>query len=274
MLLTEGVVLGHHVSSEGIKFDPTKIEVIIILPPPKTPKEVRRFLGHVGYYRRFIENFTNISAPMFGLLIKDVDFVWNEQCQTAIETLKAKLSMALVLRGPNWNLPFHISTDSSDTAIRGVLGKKEDQHSYSIYFISKNLSPAELNYTITQKEFLAVVHAINKFHHYITIYEVFVHTYHYSIRFLMNKPITNGRVTRWLLLLQEFNITVLDRPGKYNVVAHFVFRIKNEDDDIHVDDSFPDEHLFSLSVNTPWFADMEKYMDTRKLLSHLSPHEK
>jgi hypothetical protein len=90
----------------------------------------------------------------------------------------------------------------------------------------------------------------------------------------MNKPITNGRVTRWLLLLQEFNITVLDRPGKYNVVAHFVFRIKNEDDDIHVDDSFPDEHLFSLSVNTPWFADMENYMDTRKLLSHLSPHEK
>jgi hypothetical protein len=97
-------VLGHHVSSKGIKVDPTKIEVIIILPPPKTPKEVRRFIGHVGYYRRFIENFTNISAPMFGLLIKDVDFVWTEQCQTAIETLKAKLSMALVLeeRGPTF----------------------------------------------------------------------------------------------------------------------------------------------------------------------------
>jgi hypothetical protein len=147
---------------------------------------------------------------MFGLLIKDVDFLWTEQCQTAFETLKAKLSVAPVLRGPNWALPFHISIDASDTAIGGVLGKKEDQQSYAIYFVSKNLSPTELNYTVTEKEFLAVVHAINKFHHYITGYEVFVHTDHSSIRFLMNKPITNGRVTRWLLLLQEFNIIVLD----------------------------------------------------------------
>jgi hypothetical protein len=78
MLLTKGVVLGHNVSSKGIKVDPAKIEVIIKLPPPKTQKEVRSFLGHVRYYRRFIENFTKIVAPMFGLLIKDVDFVWTE----------------------------------------------------------------------------------------------------------------------------------------------------------------------------------------------------
>jgi hypothetical protein len=80
MLLTEGVVLGHHVSFEGMKVDPANIEVILRLPPPKTQKEVRIFLGHAGYYRRFIENFTKIVAPMFGLLIKDVDFVWTKQC--------------------------------------------------------------------------------------------------------------------------------------------------------------------------------------------------
>jgi hypothetical protein len=91
----------------------------------------------------------------------------------------------------------------------------------------------------------------------------------------MNKPITNGRVTRWLLLLQEFNINVLDRLGKDNVVTDFLSRIKNEDDDdIPIDDSFPDEHIFSLSVNTPWFVDMVTYLATRKLPSHLSPHEK
>jgi hypothetical protein len=140
--------------------------------------------------------------------------------------------------------------------------------------VSKNLSPVELNYIVTEKEFLAVVHAINKFHHYIRVYEVFVHTYHSAIGFLMNKPITNGRVTRWLLLLQEFNITVLDRPGKEKLVADFLSRIKNEDDDIPIDDSFPYEHFFSLSVNTPWFADMANYLATRKLPSHLSPHEK
>ena len=124
MLLIEGVVLGHHVSSEGIKVDPAKIEVIVRLPPPKTHKEVRIFLGHARYYRRFIENFTKIVAPMFGLLIKDVDFVWTKQCQTAFETMKDKLFVAPVLRGANWDLPFHISTDASDTAIGGVLGHK------------------------------------------------------------------------------------------------------------------------------------------------------
>jgi hypothetical protein len=106
-----------------------------------------------------------------------------------------------------------------------------------------------LNYIVTEKEFLAVVHVINKFCHYIIGYEVFVHTDHSTIRFLMNKPIANGQVTRCPLLLQEFNITVLDRPGKDNVVDDFISRIKNEDDDIPVYDSFPDEHICSLSVN-------------------------
>ena len=74
MLLTEGIVLGHHVSSQGIKVDPAKIEVIVGLPSPKTQKEVRSFFGHAGYYRRFIENFTKIAAPMFKLLTKDSEF--------------------------------------------------------------------------------------------------------------------------------------------------------------------------------------------------------
>ena len=84
------------------------------------------------------------------------------------------------------------------------------------------MSPAKLNYTVTKKEFLEIVHAINKFCHYIIGYEVFVHTEHSAIRFLMNKPITDGRVIRWLLLLQEFNITMFDRPGKDNVVDEFL----------------------------------------------------
>jgi hypothetical protein len=180
---------------------------------------VRSFLGHVGYYRRFIENFTKIVAPMFGLLIKDVDFLWTEQCQAAFETLKAKLFVAPVLRGANWALPFHISIDASDTAIGGLLGQKEDHQSYAIYFARKNLSPTELKYMVTEKEFLVVVHAINMLCHYITGYKLFLHTDHSTIIFLMNKTITNGRLTRWLLLLQEFNITIIDRPGKENLVV-------------------------------------------------------
>ena len=149
MLLTEGIVLGSHVSSQGIKVDPDKIEVIVSLPSPKTKKELRIFLGHVVYYLRFIENFTKIVAPMFKLLTKDVEFQWNESCQSAFKVLKDKLSVAPILRGLEWSLPFHISTNASDTAIGGVLGQKEDQAYYAIYFVSKNLAPSKLNYTVT-----------------------------------------------------------------------------------------------------------------------------
>ena len=90
-------------------------------------------------------------------------FSWNENCQQAFELLKKKLSTAPVLRGPNWSLPFHVFTDASDTAIGASLGQKEESFNYAIYFISKNLTPAELNYTVTEKEMLAIIHSVNKF---------------------------------------------------------------------------------------------------------------
>lgn len=154
------------------------------------------------------------------------------------------------------------------------MGQKEKQLFYAIYFISKNLTPAELNYTVTEKEFLAVIYAIKKFRHYITGYEIFVHTDYSAIRFLLNKPITNGRVTRWLSLLQEFNITIIDKPGKENLVADFLSRINIGSDALPINDDFPDEHIFAVSTHAPWFVDIANYLATGKLPSHLSPHLK
>ena len=145
----EGIVLGHHVSSQGIKVDPVKIELIVGLPSPKNQKEVRSFLGHAGYYHHFIENFTKIVAPIFKLLSKDAKFQWTKSCQNDFEILKDKLLVAPILRVPDWSLPFHISTNSSDMTIGGVLSQKEGQAPYAIYFISKNLTPSEINYTVT-----------------------------------------------------------------------------------------------------------------------------
>jgi hypothetical protein len=118
------------------------------------------------------------------------------------------------------------------------------------------------------------MHAINKFRHYITGYETFIHTDHYVIKFLMNKPITNGRITRWLLLLQEFNITIVDRPGKENLVADFLSRIHNNDENTPIDDSFPNKYLFVVSTNIMWFADIANYLAMGKLPQHLSPRER
>jgi hypothetical protein len=123
------------------------------------------------------------------------------------------------------------------------------------------------------KEFLAVIYAINKFRHYITGYSTFFHADHSAIKYLMNKPITNARVTRWLLLLQEFDITIVDRPGKENVVADFLSRLTPEDD-TPVDDSFLDEYLFAVSTHSPWYADIANYLVAGKLPPHLSHQEK
>ena len=90
----------------------------------------------------------------------------------------------------------------------------------------------------------------------------------------MNKPITNGRITRWLLLLQEFNITIVDRPGKENMVANFLSRINHGGEMKLVNDDFLDEHLFSISVKTPWFADLANYLTTRNMPQHLTSREK
>ena len=108
---------------------------------------------------------------------------------------------APILGGPNWSLPFHISSNASDLAIGAALGQEENKKSYAIYYISKKFSSAELKYTVIEKEFLAKIFAINKFRHYITGYEVFVHTDHSTIKYLMKKPLKSGRLTRWLLLL-------------------------------------------------------------------------
>ena len=122
MLLTKCIVLGHHVSSQGIKVYLAKIEVIVSLPSPKTQNEVRIFLGHVGDYRCFIENFTKIVAPLFKMLMKDIEFQWNESCQSDFEVLKDKILVAPILRGHDLSLPFRISTGASNIAIGGVLG--------------------------------------------------------------------------------------------------------------------------------------------------------
>jgi hypothetical protein len=236
MMMNEGIVLGHHLSSRGIEVDKDKIKIITLLPTPLKPKDVRRFLGHARYYRRFIKDFSKIASPLFTLLSKDVDYCWTLNCQQDFETIKEKLSTAPVLQGPNWALPFHIHTDASDKVVGAVLGQNEDNKPYAIYFISKNMVGAEINYIVTEKELLAVVHALNKFRHYVTGYKVFVHTDHVSIRYLMNKPDINGRMIRWFLLLQQFDLTILDKPGKKNVVADFLSRLTSPNEEGMIDD--------------------------------------
>ncbi|GJW26836.1 reverse transcriptase domain-containing protein [Tanacetum coccineum] len=119
--VTEGIVLGHKVSGASLEVDKAKIDVISKLPPPTNIKGIRSFLGHAGFYRRFIKDFSKIARPLTKLHEKDTPFEFNDECHKAFTSLKEKLTCTLVIVSPNWNLPFKLMCDASDFAVGAVL---------------------------------------------------------------------------------------------------------------------------------------------------------
>nr|GFB15817.1 reverse transcriptase domain-containing protein [Tanacetum cinerariifolium] len=156
-MVKEGIVLGHKISKNRIEVDKAKVDVITKLPHPTTVKGVRSFLGHAGFYRRFIKDFSKISRPMTHILEKDTPFIFSEDCIKAFQTLKQKLTEAPILIAPNWDLPFELMCDASDFTIGAVLGQRYEKHFWAIHYASKTLTEAESNYTTTEKEMLAVM---------------------------------------------------------------------------------------------------------------------
>ncbi|GJX10418.1 reverse transcriptase domain-containing protein [Tanacetum coccineum] len=212
-MVKEGIVLGHKVSSAGLEVDKAKINVISKLPPPTNIKGVRSFLGHAGFYRHFIKDFSKIARPITKLLKKDTPFEFNDECQKAFESLKEKLTCAPVIVSPNWNLPFELMCDASDFVVGVVLGQKDGKNFHPIYFASKTLNSAQQKYTITEKELMAVVFAFDKFRSYLILSKTIVHTDHSALRHLFKKQDAKPRLIRWILLLQEFDIEIKDRKG-------------------------------------------------------------
>ena len=186
-MVTTSIVLGHIISSEGIEVDKSKIELIANLPTPKTVKEIRSFLGHAGFYRRFIKDFSIISKPFCNLLTKDTIFEWTENCENAFVKLKSMLTSAPIMQPPDWTLPFEIMCDASDYAVGAVLGQRKDKKPYVIYYASKTLNGAQLNYTTTEKELLAVVFALDKFRSYLVGSPIVVFSDHAALKYLLSK---------------------------------------------------------------------------------------
>ena len=159
-MVTQGIVLGHIVSREGIEVDKLKVELIPNLPTPKFVKDIGSFLGHAGFYRRFIRDFSAIPRPLCNFLAKDVTFEWSQACEAAFDKLKTMLVSPPIMQSPNCDIPFEIMCDAGDYAIGVVLGQREDKKAFVIYYASKALDSAQSNYTTTEKEFLAVVFAL------------------------------------------------------------------------------------------------------------------
>ncbi|KAG5549470.1 hypothetical protein RHGRI_014717 [Rhododendron griersonianum] len=274
-MVTQGIVLGHIVSSKGIEVDKAKIDLIRKLPTPKSVRDVRSFLGHAGFYRRFIKNFSAISRPLCQLLAKDARFVWSDKCEEAFQELKRSLTTPPIVQSPDWSLPFELMCDASDYAVGAVLGQRRGKDPFVVYYASKTLNEAQMNYTTTEKELLAVVFALDKFRSYLVGSQITVFTDHAALKYLMTKQDAKARLIRWILLLQEFHLIVKDKKGVENVVADHLSRLEFEDptSDLPIRDSFPDEQLFAAN-ECPWYADIANYLVTGQIPSHWSTQEK
>ncbi|KAH9297584.1 hypothetical protein KI387_029266, partial [Taxus chinensis] len=165
---SKGVLLGHVVFRDGIGTDPDKVSKIKELPFPMNRSKLRSFLGHVGYYKRFIKNFSNITHPLTQFLKKDVTYEPGNKAHEAFEQLKEALVSSPVLKNPDWSKPFIVYTDASDAALGSTLSQKDENgNDHPVYFGSRQMSSAEVNYTVTEKEALAIIFAINKFRNYL-----------------------------------------------------------------------------------------------------------
>nr|GEY66865.1 reverse transcriptase domain-containing protein [Tanacetum cinerariifolium] len=184
-MVKEGIVLGHKISKKGIEVDKAKIKVISKLPHPTTVKGIRSFLGHAGFYRRFIKDFSKISRPMTHLLEKNSPFIFSNECIQAFRTLKDKLTKALILIAPNWDQPFELMCDVSDYAVGAVLGQRVEKQFKPIHYASKTMNQVETNYTTTEKEMLAVVYAFEKFRSYLIMNKSIVYTDHSALKKLL-----------------------------------------------------------------------------------------
>ncbi|CAA7033807.1 unnamed protein product [Microthlaspi erraticum] len=292
-MVREGIVLGHKISEKGIELDRAKVDVMLQLPVPKTVKDIRSFLGHAGFYRRFIKDFSKIARPLTRLLCKETDFEFDEECHKSWTLLKDALVSAPIVQAPNWDHPFEIMCDASDYAVGAVLGQKIDKKLNVIYYASKTMDDAQCKYATTEKELLAIVFAFEKFRSYIVGSKVIVHTDHAALRHIFAKKDTKPRLLRWILLLQEFDIEVVDKKGVENGVADHLSRMRVEDM-IPINDSMPEEQLMAIMIlkesfdekvrleevkalrdeNLPWYADIVNFMVSGEVPSSFDAYKR
>ncbi|GJT05146.1 reverse transcriptase domain-containing protein [Tanacetum coccineum] len=281
-MVKEGIVLGHKISKKGIEVDKAKIDVISKLPHPTIVKGIQSSLGHAGFYRRFIKDFSKISRPMTHLLEKNTPFIFSEECIQAFQTLKKKLTEAPILIAPNWDQPFELMCDASDYAIGAVLGQRIEKHFRPIHYASKTMTEAETNYTTTEKEMLAVVYAFEKFRSYLIMNKSIVYTDHSAFKYLFNKKDAKARLLRWVLLLQEFDFTVINTKGTENYAADHLSRLENPYENVfdpkEINETFPLKTLNTVTSHdnqsTPWFADIANYHAGNFLIKGMSTQQK
>lgn len=222
-LRKETEYLGHVITPDGIKPNPNKIEAIKNFPIPKTQKEIRSFLGLLGYYRKFINNFAKITKPFTKCLKKGETVKHTPEFLDAFEECKTLLCNDPILKYPDFSKQFELTTDSSNFALGAILA--QDDH--PIAYASRTLNPAEINYSTIEKEMLAIVWACKHFRPYLYGTKFIIKTDHKPLQWLFSVKDSSSRLVRWRLKLNEFEYEIQYKKGKLNQ-ADPLSRIKIE----------------------------------------------
>lgn len=208
--------LGFIVDEAGLRTDPEKISALLNYPTPRNTTQIRRLIGLIGYYRRFLKDFASISSPINDLLKgrkKGQSITWSNEADEAFQKIKILLTTAPVLASPNFVKPFSIMCDASDSGVAGILFQEDDGLEHPIAFFSKTLNKAQRKYTTTEKELLAVLLSIEKFRCYVEGVKFTVISDHSSLQWLQNMKNPSPRLARWLLRLSQYDFTIIHRKG-------------------------------------------------------------
>lgn len=229
-VLKEIEYLGYVVGEGGLRPNLDKVRAIAEFPTPKTVRQVRRFLGVAGWYRRFVSGFSVLSAPLTNLLKKGKQFQWNGETQKSFDCLKSALVSSPVLATPDYSKRFFIQCDASSTGIGAVLFQKDEENSdRPLAYMSQKLNAAQRNYSVTELECLAAVQAIKKFRSYVEGLPFTVITDHASLTWLMSSKDITGRLARWSLKLQGYNFDIEYRKGTQNIVPDALSRVNMDE---------------------------------------------
>ena len=237
-----------------VEMDLEKIRVVQQWPIPTNFKELSRFLGICTYYRRFIFHFAHILSCLYNLLRKEIKFIWNQETQKAFDTMKQHMISFLVLRNPNFDSLFIITCDASGYALGVILSQlDENQHekSYVCAYASRILKGAEIHYTITEKECLAVIYAIKSYHIYLSGRKFRIITDHIALKWLMNIKEPTSRLARWAIYIQEYDFEIVHRAGRFLTNADATSRIPIQINSITRNNNQSSQSDFKEKID-PW----------------------
>ena len=226
--------LGHLISANGIQPLPAKLESIAKMPVPKNPKEVKQFLGLVGYYRKFIPRFTDISRVLTHLTKKDWEFKWTPECENCFQILKDFLKQAAILKYPDPQQSYTLYTDASKYAYAGILTQNCDGTDHPITYVSGLFHGSQLNWATLTKEAYVIYMSVKKLSFYIDTAKITVKNDHLPLKKFLKKNTMNSKVNNWAVDLELQNITFEYIPRICKILADTLSRLIEMEEDIQL----------------------------------------